>query len=326
MSQVSSPDVTLQLVVHQLRFTLEAQTRVEFGRQAGAQLRGALWAALEQFACTDPRARTPEHQRYCPMCRLVNLELGTGSRGANPPRPFAIRPPLAEDGAAVSVFKPGETFTIGISLFGDVADLFPYVCQAVYRMGELGVGYGRGRFIVRDISEQVPFSSATVPLFSNGKVQALPHQPVTHTHVQAAAERLPSDSLTLHFLTPTQITGDAHIHARPVFDKLVGRLIERCQAMQTYYTDTPVDQEVWRAHYLDLVARAQSVRITEQATRWMTVLSGSRRSGRYNAISGFVGHVTFTGDLRDYRYWLVWGSVLNVGKNVVKGNGWYLVS
>jgi hypothetical protein len=323
MSQVSSPAVTLQLVVHQLQFTLEAQTRIEFGRQAGAQLRGALWAALEQLACTDPQARTPAHQRHCPMCRLVNLELATAERGANPPRPFAIRPPLKGDFGEASVFRTGETFTVGISLFGDVADLFPYVCQAFYRMGELGVGFGRGRFVVRAITEQLPFSTATKPLFANGKVLAMPHQPVTHSHVLAVAERLPDDQLTLRFLTPTQITGDAHIYSRPVFDKLIGRLIERCQAMQTTYTDAPVDKEAWRSCYLDLVARAQSVAATDEETRWQQVMSGSRRTGRYNTISGFVGPVTFTGDLADYRYWLVWGAVLNVGKNVVKGNGWY---
>ena len=326
MSQDVGLETQLRLVVHQLQFTLEAQTRVEFGRQAGAQLRGALWVALEQFACTDPRARTPEHQMHCPMCRLVALELGTAARGANPPRPFAIRPPLSEQAGDECAFNPGETFHVGISLFGDAADLFPYICQAVYRMGKVGVGYGRGQFVVRSIDELNPLSGESAALFADGKVRALPFQPITHEQAVVFAERLPADRLTLRFRTPTQITGDDRICVRPEFDKLIGRLIERCQAMETYYTEYPAQTEAWRTLYLELLAQARSVALADDQTHWLKVMSGSRRSGKYNTISGFVGSATFVGNLASYRYWLVWGSVLNIGKNAVKGNGWYEIA
>src|SRR5687768_16863705 len=82
-------------VLH-LQFSLRAESAIHLGPQAGGQIRGALWAALRQFACTDPVIYNhAEHSQYCPMCRLVALETDQGTRGMNPPRPFAVRPPLA---------------------------------------------------------------------------------------------------------------------------------------------------------------------------------------------------------------------------------------
>lgn len=319
----TSTHIALRLNEHHLQFTLEARTFVQFGRQAGAQIRGALWAALEQFACTDPRVRTTEHRRHCPMCRLVALETGESARGANPPRPFVICPPRGADAGDECSFGPGEHFTFGVSLFGDAAELFPYICQAIHRIGSIGVGFGRGQFTIREIYAVNSISGEAQPLFEGGRVKAAPTLPVDHGLVLDFAASLPSDKLTIHYLTATQLTSDGRVSTKPQFDILLARLLERCQAMETHYTDEAVDADQWRSLYLELTARAANVRLVEDKTRWLKVMNGSRRSNSVNSISGFVGHARYEGDLTPFHYWLVWGSVLHVGKNAVKGNGWY---
>ena len=323
MNTASSTRIDLRLSVHHLQFTLEAQTFVQFGRQAGAQLRGALWAALEQFACTDPRVRTAEHRRHCPMCRLVALETGESARGANPPRPFVIRPPRGADAGDECSFHPGERFTIGVSLFGNATELFPYICQAIYRAGSIGVGFGRGQFTIHEIHAVNPISGQTQPLFEGGRVQAAPTLPLTHDQVLDFTAVLPSDHLNIHFLTATQLTSEGRVSTKPQFDILIARLLERCQAMEIHYTEEEVDAARWRSLYLDLTAQAADVKLVKDDTRWLKVLNGSRRSNSVNSISGLVGQVRYEGDLTPFLYWLVWGSVLHVGKNAVKGNGWY---
>ena len=42
-------------------------------------------------------------------------------------------------------------------------------------------------------------------------------------------------------------------------------------------------------------------------------------------IGGLVGQVTLAGDLAPLRELLVWGSLIHVGKNAVKGDGWYMI-
>src|SRR6188474_850438 len=87
--------MNFDLAIYQIRFRLEAQSQVHKGAQAGAQLRGALWEALNESACIAPAdRRNPSHALHCPMCFLMDLQ-SLSPRGENPPRPFAIRPPAS---------------------------------------------------------------------------------------------------------------------------------------------------------------------------------------------------------------------------------------
>lgn len=107
---------------------------------------------------------------------------------------------------------------------------------------------------------------------------------------------------------------------------MIGRLIERCQMLELHYTPDPTETVAWRELHLHLQERAKAVKLTDNATRWVHVMSGSRRSDSMKPVSGLIGRAGYAGDLSEMRYWLAWGSVLHIGKNVVKGNGWYEIS
>lgn len=314
----------LPLIVHQLVFEAEAVTSIEFGPQAGAQLRGALWEALrEVVVCDDKLAGTPEHSRFCPLCRLVLMESLESPRGVNPPRPFAIRPPLDFDDHLRLKYRTGERLRFGINLYGDAEQLFPYVCQAVYKIGQIGVGYGRGRFLLRRAQAVNPFTGQSQVLFDEAKLRALPGVPITHEVVAAAVRMWPKNQIRLKWLTPCELT-DQKRPARTLHAHiLIGRLIERVQLLEMHYTPEPHDAHLWRELHLKLQERAQAVRITKDATSWVHVMSGSRRADALKPVSGVVGEAYYAGELGEMVYWLAWGSVLHVGKNVVKGNGWY---
>jgi hypothetical protein len=61
-------------------------------------------------------------------------------------------------------------------------------------------------------------------------------------------------------------------------------------------------------------------------TRWIDVVSYSSRSHQRTPIGGLVGCVILEGDLAPLRELLVWGMLLHVGKNAVKGDGWYQIA
>ncbi len=316
----------MNLIIHHLRFTLRATTLVHLGPQAGAQIRGALWAALQQFACTAPAVQSdPDHSQHCPMCRLMALETAEDVRGVNPPRPFAVRPPLPARIGSDQLFYPDDSFIIGINLFGDVVSLFPYVCQAFYRMGDIGIGYGRGRFILERVETVDPFGEQSVELLQKRRIVAAPGLPVTEERIRNLASILPTDRLSMHFLTPAHIVHQGQRQTKPVFEAIIARLLERCQGMELHYTSHPTEQSVWRENYLALTEQARVVYVVEDHTRWIEVQSGSRRTEGRNSISGFVGDVVFEGDMAPFREWLLWGQSLHIGKNAVKGNGWYEV-
>jgi len=310
------------LSVYHIIFTAEAQTPLHLGAQAGAQLRGTLWKGLQEVACTDPsQATLPRHARHCPACYLMALEQGS-ARGKNPPRPFTIRPPLAVRAEEDRQYKLGERFQIGMVLVGDALALFPYLVHGLREAGRRGVGYGRGLFSLEDICSEDPLKNERRSLLHQGQV-SMPTLAVDNSLIRAHTEALPDDFVQLRFLTPTQIMHKGTLLQYPEFAPIIARILERVQALVLHYTVDATSQRQWQSLHEVLMKSAERVRCVQDNTRWVEVRSGSRRNNYVHDISGFVGEVRYEGDLRPFLPWLLWGQSLHVGKNAVKGNGWY---
>lgn len=317
--------MSFDLRIHQLRFRLEAQSQIHMGPQAGAQLRGALWDALNKTACLAPEERgSSTHSQHCPMCFLMELRVNS-PRGEDPPRPFGLRPPLAVRAEDDRIFVPEEHFELEMSLIGKAICLFPYLVQALKVAGQGGVGYGRGRFQILGIQAYHALRPETEDLLIEGHVKR-PSLCLERETVLAAAENLPKTHIRLRFLSPTTLKERGETLKRPLFPALIRRLLERTQAMTYHYSESRADAEFWKSRYEELSEKAERVRASQDNTRWVQIMSGSQRSNYYQDIGGFVGEVRFVGDLEPFREWLLWGQSLQVGKNVVKGNGMYEIA
>jgi hypothetical protein len=320
MEQMTLP---FDLTLHHIRLTCDCLTPIHFGVHGGAQWRGALWDALRAFACTDPKQqRSPAHSWYCPMCFVLALE-AESPRGVNPARPLIIRPPLSIRAEEDCTFSIGERFTLELVLVGEAWRVFPYLLQAVQRIGQKGIGFGRGRFSLHCVEALNPLNGSSSLLYEAGGKVRMPDIPVTGLQVMEQAAQLPADRMRLHFLTPTQLVCDGKLLSRPQPDVLIMRTLERLQALQYHYGE-PISQEMWKSWH-ETLSRA-AVHIRRDETRWIRAYSGSRRANRMQDVSGFVGSVILEGDLAPVRLWLLWASLVNVGKNAIKGNGWFEVS
>ncbi len=309
------------LNLHHIRLTCEAVTTIHFGAHAGAQWRGALWDVLRDFACTDPaRQGDVGHSWHCPMCFVLALEADS-SRGVNPARPLIVRPPLAVRAGDDTLFMTGDVFTLELVLVGSALTIFPYLLQAVRRLGQQGIGFGRGRFDLQRVEAVNPITQTHALLYQAGSPVRMPGFPVTGEQVSAYADTLPPHRLHLHFLTPTQLVCDGQLLTRPQPDILVIRVLERLQSLELHY-GTPEPQDTWKTRHEALHKHALNVRIRRDETRWIRAFSGSRRANRMQDVSGFVGSVLLEGDMTLLRLWLVWASLVNIGKNAIKGNGW----
>jgi hypothetical protein len=317
------------LTLHQIRITCEVVTPVHFGVHAGAQWRGALWDSLRGFACTDPSQQgNPAHSWHCPMCFVLSLE-AESPRGVNPARPLIIRPPLAVRADEDCLFQTGHSFTLELVLVGAAWNVYPYLLQAIQRIGQQGIGFGRGRFVLQRVEALNPFNQETSVLYESSGTARMPDIPITARQVEARAETLPADQVRLHFLTPTQLICDDKMLPRPQPSVLVMRSLERLQSLEYHYgTVVPQDtaQHVWKSRHETLSRLAESIRIRRDETRWIRAYSGSKRAKRMQDVSGFVGSVFLEGDMAPLKLWFLWASLVNVGKNAIKGNGWFEVS
>jgi CRISPR/Cas system endoribonuclease Cas6 (RAMP superfamily) len=123
--------------------------------------------------------------------------------------------------------------------------------------------------------------------------------------------------MTIRFLTPTTLKAEGEVVAVPQFHHLIKRLRDRLNALAYFYCG-----EALSIDFKALGEQAEEVQTVAVQSRW---LDRSRRTRRGFAqdLSGFVGEVTYRGELTPFLPLLLLGEYLHVGKNAAFGNGWY---
>ncbi len=321
------------LTTYHFLFTTKVVRPLELDDHSGAALRGNLFEAIWRRFCTNKVAQTcadcPLHT-MCPVSALVAPLREERPRGRDIPRPYIILPPLGN----ARRYERGETFAFGLTLFGTIIQLLPYIVLSLNALEECGLGRKlpenkgqRGTFQIQSIESYHPITGERQSLYQAGKAIAqAPTLAVTPQDVTKKAAALAPEQVTLDFLTPTRLVDRDQLVRHAAFRPLILRLLERLSALEAAYGE-PGDEEASQhglyAH--DLVRLAADVACKKDETTWEEVQSYSNRQHRLTPISGFLGKATFIGNLQPFADLLVWGELTHVGKNAVKGNGWYKI-
>ena len=316
-------DGAMTLLTHHLVFTARATTPLELDAQAGSSLRGALVGALWGRFCANhdaPSCAACPLISACPVAALIAPLRDDPSEGGDQrPRPYVVQPPPG--GRLV----PGEELAFGLRLFGSAAVLFPYVVMAAHGLEQSGLGRPlranggrRGLLQIERIEALHPLSGARQTLAGRGQAQVhSPGLPVSADEVRAHAAALPPDRLTLRLRTPLRLIDDGRLVKRLTLRPLVQRLLRRLDDLCVAYGGGLLELDAPR-----LLALAEQARVADDQTRWVDLVSSSSRLHTRTPIGGLVGQITFAGDLAELRELLLWGSLVHIGKNAVKGDGW----
>lgn len=286
----------------------------DLGPAPGSSLRGAFYAALGTLYDTHQPVNRAEAWEDNPVGWLLRLQDDTHSGGKDVPRPVAIRPPLA---------AAGRSFSFGLAFYGQARhpDILNMVLSALPLMGQIGVGRGRQTFTVDGVAWVDPITGQPSPLIDSAMqpVGTLPDAPSAATY-QHMAGLLRPDELRVAFLTPTRVIRKGKLVHQPELRPWVQRLLERVRTLSELYAPEPV----W-VPFKDLLAVAEAVTIRQDDTHWLNTWSGSRRDGLMKPLGGYVGSVTYMGDVAPLLPYILLGQSLQVGKNTIKGCGWYRV-
>jgi hypothetical protein len=311
------------LEVHQLRFRAEVTASLRLPAARGAALRGALFAALRAQFCLaggGPDCGRPPVAADCPVCFLL-APVDAGNRhGQDVPRPYVLR--VALDGPPA--YAPGETFEFGLSTFGHALGAFPYALLGVQEMGQRGLGAARaGGFRLSEVWAEQPLAGRQERLYRAGDPHVgTPALPVLGADVAAEAALLATRGadrrLRLSLPTPLRLVEGRHLVKAESFQPrvLLARLLDRLDALGARYGGGPTDGGA-----AALLAHAATVRVVEARLTWRELF---RASGRHRALlpmGGLVGDVVLEGDLTPLLPWLVWGTLVHVGKDAAMGNG-----
>ncbi len=314
---------------HQLRFECEIVEPLYLNEHTGSAIRGAFYHALLNGFCMNRQARACNEcplAATCPVAFLVSTLDPQSDRGANVPRPYTVQPPLN----GKIDYGPGEVLTFGLTMYARALSLFPYVVLAIQRLESGGLGkrapenaYRRGTFHVRQVWAENPLTGERQPVLKQGEQMVqVPDIPITNEQISNCRFQIPDcRRVTIELLTPLRLVDEGQLVKQFAFRPFAQRLHGRLKQLAAAFSDTPL-----LADFRQVMAQAEAVRVVSDETRWVELESYSTRLKRATPIGGLAGQVTLEGELEPFWNWLAWGQFTHVGKDAVKGNGWYRIS
>ena len=128
-------------------------------------------------------------------------------------------------------------------------------------------------------------------------------------------------TLTLHFLTPTRI----HYNGRLTFDLefhiLIRNLLRRLSLLSYFHCGG--DPSAW--DFKGTIKKAEEIKVIKKGLRWYDWERYSARQDTRMKMGGFVGEITFEGNISPFIPLIKAGEVLHVGKGTSFGLGKYEV-
>lgn len=183
--------------------------------------------------------------------------------------------------------------------------------MALRKLGEEGIGTGRGRFEVEDVE------SGGAPVYRGGApVVRLPAPEAVAIEPDGARDT----RVAVEFVTPTALKHEGALVRRPDFHVLVRRIRDRLNALSTFFGAGPL---AW--DFSGMAERAAAVRLVADSTRWREVTRRSTRTREWHEISGLLGRAVYEGPVGEFLPLLRAAERVHVGRHAAFGNGWVRV-
>ena len=288
---------------YRLRSSFQALGRLHFPPgESGNLVRGAFGLLLRQTASSDVYA-----------CLFEPGRAGNRPSGLKDwPRPFVFRT-AAVDGREIA---PGEAFHIDMHVFDCRPELLAAIRATFERLGEAGLGPGRGRAALNRV-EQIGEDEST------WEMAAEPGPPSVISLDPEPADRA-IRRVRLRFVTPTELKGGNGPDSgpglgpdgAPEFGVLFARLRDRISTLRALYGAGPLEID-----FRGLGRRARAVDLVSSDLNWMTVRRRSSRTGQSHPLGGFTGEAEYTGELSEFLPWLRAARWTGVGRQTVWGKG-----
>src|SRR3990172_6721043 len=298
-------------------FTAHARDTILLPPYKGSTFRGGFGNTFKRVVCI-------RSNKDCDTCLLRDrciylyifetpppAETAVMRKYETAPHPFVIEP--FED--TRTTFEPGEPLSFGLVLIGKAIDHLPYFIYTFEELGNSGIGKGRGRYIL-DAVHTLGDSSEQIYSSQERKLKG-PVQPLTVSESSGGN----GHTLSLSFLTPTRIVYEDHLVDHPEFHMMIRNLLRRIAHLSYFHCEGDSSEFDFRG----FIQRAMAVTIKEKSIEWYDWERYSARQDTRMKLGGFVGDITFEGDLAEFIPYLQAGEHVHIGKGTSFGLGKYIM-
>jgi CRISPR-associated endoribonuclease Cas6 len=318
----------------QFIFRLNTRESIVLPAYKGSTLRGGFGHAFRRVVCAIK-------DKECPNCLLKEKcvysyvfetpppsDTKVMRKYKSAPHPFIIEPPYERK----RVYKPSDEINFGLILIGKAIDYLPYFIYTFDELGRIGIGKGKARYELEEVSCDgktiYDSETKTLKLFVTSTILIPPlargdKEGFTSPTLEKGGEvgfDL-SKTIKLSFLTPTRILYDGHLTLDLEFHILIRTLLRRLSLLSYFHCGG----DPWGFDFKEIIEMAKEVKVKEKDLRWY---DWERYSGRQETrlkMGGFVGNITFEGNIQPFMSLIKAGEILHVGKGTAFGLGKYRI-
>jgi hypothetical protein len=231
------------------------------------------------------------------------------------PHPFVIEPPPETKRR----YAPGEPIEFSLILIGRAIDYLPYFIVAFEELGRHGIGPGNGRYALSEI-DGITAGGHSTPIYSGESRRLVSQWPVLHPDdFPLSPDPAPAEA-TVVFLTPTLVRHTNQSGDLTQFHVLFRNLLRRISLLDYFHCEGE-----WGPGPRALLEQAEAIETAAHTLRWRQWERYSARQRQRVPMGGWVGRVTYRGDLAPFWPWLLLGQWLHVGKHATFGLGQYRI-
>ena len=238
------------------------------------------------------------------------------------PHPFVIEPPLERK----EEYNKDEELSFNLVLIGKAIDYLPYFIFAFDKLGELGLGKGRGKYWLKEVRSIKNNSNSAHPIYTGeNKILKDDYSLMSGKNIlQECKQYYHKRELTLNFVTPARLKYQEHFIKNLEFHILIRNLLRRTSLLSYFHCSKELQVD-FRA----LIEKAKSVKRTSNNLNWYDWQRYSARQKTKMLLGGFIGRVTFAFDGIESEQFLpliLLGKYIHIGKGTGFGLGKYEIS
>ena len=299
------------------RFDIRPRSELILPTYKGSTFRGGFGHAFKRAVCVDTAGE-------CAKCKLqhkcvYSYVFETSSpeaeaRNTQVPHPFVIEPPLEER----QRYGIEDRLSFQLILVCRAIDYIPYFIFAFEELGRIGLGKNRGNYKLEKVVSSGTNDSETLIYDGDSHIRD-DSQVIDLAHLLQDISPLNYHQITLQFFTPTRIKIRGKLINDIDFELLMRNLLRRLSWLAEVHCE-----EKWDLDWKELLKRAKErVKTVRSDLQWHDWERYSQRQAKRLKMGGFLGDITFEGDLAEFLPIIKLGEFLHVGKGTVYGMGKY---
>lgn len=311
------------------KFDLTAQEKILLPSYKGSTFRGGFGHILKKIVCVN-KGQTCENCLLKEKCLYISIfetsppqDTQIMRKYPSVPRPFVIEPPLNSK----REYHKEEELSFSLILIGKAIEYLPYFIFAFQELGKIGIGKGRGKYILEKVESLGLTKKGTIFEEKDNLLYDSYHH-ITFHDFHKLSSCLSQDKLTLKFITPTRVKYEERFTKDLEFHILIRNLLRRIFLLSYFHCDEEYKKEKTSSSnnstIKPLIEKAKEIKIENQNLRWYDWERYSSRQDTRMKLGGFLGEITYKGEnLKDFLPYILLGSFTHLGKGATFGLGKY---